>query len=200
MRKEDVAQVTDIDREAFSTQWPPPNYQYELQKRLTYHMVIFDGEKTVNKPEVKPSRFKWLLRPFRFFSDRLQPSGHYIIGFIGLWILADEAHVISIAVREAYRQRGIGELLLISGISLAMELKTRIVTLEVRASNVAAQSLYAKYGFSRAGVRRSYYTDNREDGVLMSTQDITSAPFKAGLQHLRQVHSRKWGVTLKQIS
>jgi len=199
MRKEDVAQVTEIDREAFSTQWPPPNYQHELQRRLTYYMVAFDDEKTFSKPEVKPSRPGWLFSLCRFFSNKLPPSGHYIVGFVGLWILADEAHITSIAVREAYRRWGIGELLLISGISLAMELKARIVTLEVRASNGDAQNLYAKYDFTQVGVRRGYYMDNREDGVLMSTEDITLAPFQARLQHLSQVHSDKWGMTLNQV-
>ncbi|MFC1990445.1 GNAT family N-acetyltransferase [Chloroflexota bacterium] len=197
MRKEDVAQVTEIDREAFSTQWPPPNYQHELQRRLTYYMVAFDDEKAVNKPEVKPSRLGGLFSFYPFFSNKPPPSGHYIVGiFI---VGADEAHITSIAAREAYRRRGLGELLLISSISLAMELKARIVTLEVRASNVAAQNLYAKYGFTQVGVRRGYYMDNREDGVLMSTEDITLAPFQTHFQHLMQVHSGKWGMTFNQI-
>lgn len=200
MRKEDVAQVTEIDREAFTTQWPSPNYRQELQKRLTYYMVAFDDEKAANKPETKPSRLGRLFSFYPFFSNKQPlPSGHYIVGFVGLWILADEAHVTSIAVREAYRRRGIGELLLISGINLAMELKARTVTLEVRYSNVAAQNLYARYGFTQVGVRRGYYMDNREDAVIMSTEDITLAPFQARLQHLRQVHHDKWGMALKQV-
>ncbi len=200
MRKEDVAQVTEIDREAFPTQWPPPNYRQELQKRLTYYMVAFDDEKAVNKPEMKPSRLGRLFNLFPFFSNKQPPpSGPYIVGFVGLWILADEAHVTNIAVREVYRQRGIGELLLIFGINLAMELKAHTVTLEVRASNVAAQNLYAKYGFTQVGVRRGYYMDNREDGVLMSTEDITLDTFQARLQHLRQVHYDKWGVALNRV-
>ncbi|MFC1939420.1 ribosomal protein S18-alanine N-acetyltransferase [Chloroflexota bacterium] len=199
MRKEDVTQVSEIDREAFPTQWPPPNFRHDLQRRLTYYMVAFDNDKTVNKPEVKSSGWGRLFGFYPFFNNKSPSTGHYIVGYVGLWVLADEAHITSIAVREAYRQRGIGELLLISGISLATELKARIVTLEVRSSNLSAQNLYAKYSFNQVGVRRGYYPDDREDGILMSTEDITLAPFQAHFQHLRQVHSDKWGITLNQV-
>ncbi len=210
MGKEDVAQVTEIDREAFSTQWPPPNYQHELRNRLAHYIVACDEEKTVDKPEVNASsetvltgpasRLRRLFSRNRFSNSELpSPSKHYIIGFTGFWIMAEEAHITSIAVREAYRRRGIGELLLIAVIDLATELKTRIITLEVRDSNAVARSLYVKYGFTQAGMRRGYYVDNREDGVSMSTQDITSAAFQAQLQQLKQVHSRRLGIAHFQI-
>ncbi len=211
MRKEDVAQVTEIDREAFPTQWPPPNYQHELQNRLAHYIVACDEEKLVEQPKIRASsekgwaglvaRFRWLFSHNHLSSGELSPStGHYISGFAGFWIMDDETHITSIAVREAYRQQGAGELLLISVIDLATKLKARIITLEVRASNTAAQNLYSKYGFTHVGVRRGYYLDNREDALLMSTPDITSAAFQAHLQQLKQVHSRKWEITLSQIA
>jgi len=73
------------------------------------------------------------------------------------------------------------------------------MTLEVRASNLAAQNLYSKYGFTQVGIRRGYYLDNREDGVLMSTESITSAPFQARLQQLREARTRKWGSQLMPV-
>ncbi len=201
MRKEDIAQVNKIDREAFPTQWPPANYEHELQNRLAHYIVACDEERTVEKPEAKASPEKGLLRlvssvrqlfDHDFFSNELPPSGkEYIVGFTGFWIMADEAHITNIAVRELHRRQGIGELLLISTIDLATELNAGIITLEVRASNTAAQSLYSKYGFAQVGVRRGYYTDNREDGILMSTESITSASFQARLQQLKQVHSTR---------
>lgn len=84
--------------------------------------------------------------------------------------------------------------MLISLINLATKLDALFLTLEVRASNTAAQSLYAKYGFAKVGVRRGYYTDNREDGVLMSLEDITSAPVQANLKRLKQAHLKRWGI------
>jgi len=201
MGKEDVSQVTEIDREAFPTQWPPPNYQHELKNRLAHYIVACDKEKPANKPEGEVhsetgstglvSRIKgWFQH--RSFNDELPPtSRHCIIGFAGFWVMADEAHITTIAVREAYRQQGIGELLLMTVIDLAREIKARLVTLEVRASNTMAQDLYAKYGFTKVGVRRNYYIDDREDGIIMSTQDINLETFQANLNELRQAHSRK---------
>ena len=211
MRKEDVAQVTEIDREAFPTQWPPPNYQYELRNRLAHYIVACDDKKIVEQHEVKTpsgksltglaSRLKHLFSRNRLSRHELSPSTeHYILGFAGFWVMADEAHITNIAVREAYRRQGLGELLLIPVIDLARELKARIVTLEVRVSNTGAQNLYGKYGFTQVGVRRGYYTDNREDGLVMSTQDITLATFQAHLEQLKQNHFRKWGITLNQIA
>ena len=210
MRREDIVQVTEIDREAFPTLWPPANYQHELQNRLAHYVVACDRDKTVDEPEVKAvpekgllrlvSRVRQLFNHDRFFGDELPASGRqYISGFSGFWIMADEAHITSIAVREVHLRQGIGELLLIAKLELATEMDARIITLEVRASNTAAQSLYSKYGFTQVGLRRGYYTDNKEDGVLMSTENITSASFQAHLNQLKQAHSRRWGTDLYQV-
>ncbi len=198
MRKEDIHQVTEIDREAFLTLWPPINYQRELENRLAHYIVACDEEERVEEPEMKAipqkgssgllSRLRWFLG-----NEPPPPARQYIFGFAGLWMMAGEAHITNIAVWEKHRRQGIGESLLISLIDLATELNARFITLEVRASNTAAQSLYSKYGFTEAGVRRGYYTDNREDGVLMSLKDITSAPVQANLQRLKQAHSQKMG-------
>lgn len=202
MRKEDIAQVTEIDREAFPTQWPPPNYRQELQNQLAHYIVACDDTETALEPEVKPEKglSRLVSRIKRWFNRNCSPSHEsspsdkqYIVGFAGIWVLADEAHITNLAVRQRYQQRGIGELLLISTIDLAKELKASNMTLEVRASNLAAQNLYRKYGFAQVGIRRNYYIDNKEDGILMSTESITSASFQARLQQLREALARKWG-------
>ena len=210
MCKEDVAQVNDIDREAFPTQWPPPNYQNELRNQLSHYIVVCDKDRPIELPEATNSSekgFNKLTSSLRYLfsrsystSSEMPPSDrHHVVGFSGFWIISGEAHISSIAVREAYRRIGIGELLLISLIGMAAELKARIITLEVRASNTVAQSLYTKYGFARVGVRKAYYVDNREDGIMMTTDDITSAAYKAHLQQLKQENSRKTGVELYQV-
>ena len=200
MCQADLTQVTEIDREAFPTQWPPPNYRHELQNKLAHYIVVSDDTKTFEEPEVKPknglfwlaSRIKrWLNLNRSPDNDSSPVKKQYIIGFAGIWVLADEAHITNIAVRQPYQRQGIGELLLISTIDLAKEMKASIMTLEVRASNLAAQNLYSKYGFTQAGIRRGYYLDNREDGVIMSTEDITSASFQSRLQQLRESVARK---------
>lgn len=206
MRHEDVPQVTGIDREAFPTQWPQPNYRRELGNRLSHYYVVCDGGRPVkqavreesyeNAATGLVSRLRQMFKPGRFSGDG--PSrftSHYIVGFVGFWIMADEAHITSIAVREECRQQGIGEMLMISVMERAMELKARLVTLEVRFSNTAAQNLYTKYGFAKAGVRKGYYTDNREDALMMSTDHINTPEFDAQLQQLKKANSRKTGIS-----
>ena len=211
MRQEDINQVARIDREAFPTMGPPVNYHHELQNPLAHYIVACHKEETVAKSEVEVtpqkglSRLRAKMRRWftygRFFSNEVPSSGRQdIIGFAGFWIMADEAHIINLAVRERHRHRGIGELLLIATIDLASQLNARIITLEVRVSNTAAVNLYGKYGFIQVGLRRAYYVDNKEDAILMSTENITSASFQAHLQQLKQSHSRKWRSPLYQIA
>ncbi|MFC2003003.1 ribosomal protein S18-alanine N-acetyltransferase [Chloroflexota bacterium] len=210
MRREDVAQVAEIDREAFPTLWPPANYLRELDNRLARYIVACDDERTVEQPDVKAASENGFLRLLskarrlfdlgRFFGDELPPSGkEYVVGFAGIWIMADEAHITSIAVRKPYLGWGIGELLLISIFNLATELNARLITLEVRVSNTGAQSLYRKYGFTQVGVRRGYYSDNHEDGLLMSTEEMASAGFQARFEQLKRAHFKKLGSALYQI-
>ncbi|MBI2288583.1 MAG: ribosomal protein S18-alanine N-acetyltransferase [Chloroflexi bacterium] len=203
MRQEDIAQVAKIDREAFSTQLPPPDFHYELRNKVAHYIVACDKAENSSNPVnlEAPSgnnstglsaRLINLFRRRHFVNNELPPtSAEDITGFAGFWVIANEAHITSIAVREAHRHQSIGELLMISVLDRAKELKAHMATLEVRASNAIAQSLYTKYGFTQVGIRRGYYTDNREDGILMSTQDITSAAFQARLQHLKQAYYRK---------
>ncbi len=176
MYQEDVAQVTEIDHEAFPTMWPPANYERELKVSLAHYIAACEDGRPAGGIE-----------------------GQYIVGFAGLWMMADEAHITNIAVRQGYQRRGIGEHLLIAMISLAMEQTARTLTLEVRASNTAAQKLYHKYGLTQVDIRRSYYTDDREDALVMAVEDITGAVFQKRLRQLEKAHSRKWGIALYHI-
>jgi ribosomal-protein-alanine N-acetyltransferase len=210
MRKEDIPQVNEIDREAFPTLWPPANYQRELNNQLAHYIVACDEEKRVEplEPKATPQkgfpRLTAKLRQFfnhdYFFGDELPSGEQYIFGFAGFWIMAGEAHITNIAVREQYQRQGMGELMLISLIDLAIELDAHLITLEVRASNTTAQNLYSKYGFIQVGLRRGYYTDNREDGVLMTLEDITSDPVQSNLQQLKKAHAQKWRITATLLS
>jgi len=207
MCKEDISQVTEIDHEAFSTQWPPTNYKRELQNQLAHYIVACDETKTVAKPPAPDKGLYGLIFRIRRWLDHNRLSVNeptltkrqYIVGFAGIWVMADEAHITNIAVRRSYQRRGLGELLLFSLFDLAKELKTDIMTLEVRSSNVAAQNLYFKCAFTEVGTRRGYYTDNREDGLIMSTESIASASFQAQLKQIKQSHHKKWGTANRQL-
>ena len=107
-----------------------------------------------------------------------------IVGYSGSWQLVDEIHIATIVSHPAIRRRGIGELLLAVIFQRATEKKAKTVTLEVRPSNQAAQNLYTKYGFIKTGLRKNYYPDNGEDGIIMATPALDSAAYQAFLQSL----------------
>ena len=103
---------------------------------------------------------------------------HRTVGYTGMWVILDEAHVTTIAVDPLYRRRRIGERLLITLIEEALKRGARWITLEVRKSNAGAQDLYRKYGFKDIGVRKAYYSDNREDAIVMWTGNLWEEAFQ----------------------
>lgn len=94
-------------------------------------------------------------------------EGEVTIGYGGMWIIIDEAHVTNVAVHPDFRGRKLGESLLRRLMAEAVASGARKMTLEVRVSNDRALGLYRKLGFRDVGVRRGYYTDNKEDALIM---------------------------------
>ncbi|MFO7264304.1 MAG: ribosomal protein S18-alanine N-acetyltransferase [Bacillota bacterium] len=90
-----------------------------------------------------------------------------IVGFGGMWILVDEAHITNVAVHPQVQGRRLGWLLMVTLMMKAIALGAQRMTLEVRVSNVKAQNLYRKLGFTVTGVRPKYYSDNMEDALIM---------------------------------
>lgn len=90
-----------------------------------------------------------------------------ILGYCGAWIVIDEAHVTNVAILPEYRGKKLGEALLQKMMSMAREMGAKSMTLEVRVTNHVAQSLYRKLGFHDGGIRKNYYSDNQEDGLVM---------------------------------
>lgn len=90
-----------------------------------------------------------------------------IIGYVGAWVVIDEAHITNVAILPSYRGKKLGEALLRKMMSVAKDMGARSMTLEVRVTNNVAQSLYRKLGFQNGGIRKNYYTDNQEDALVM---------------------------------
>jgi len=90
-----------------------------------------------------------------------------IIGYGGMWIIIDEAHITNVAVHPDYRRKKVGEALMLHLIAQALIKGALRMTLEVRPSNISAQKLYQRMGFEAAGRRRGYYTDTKEDAIIM---------------------------------
>ena len=198
MTPDDLPEVTEIDREGFPNQWPPADYQYDLKNRLAHYTVACDPAVVVS-PRPVADRGGWLRRLLgRPPAEAPTDPRHLIVGFVGFWVMAGEAHITSIAVRTKYRRRGIGELLLIASIEQAMAFNADVVTLEVRASNTGAQALYLKHGFNEVGVRKGYYLDRgpsgdtRENALIMTTADIKSTAYREKFEQLKQAHTERW--------
>lgn len=190
MTMADVPRVVEIERLAYTTPWPPSAYRKELQDNpLAHYIVLCDSALQPPAPDASAGSTPRRSFPLSLLPGRPAPSvsgpPSATIGFAGLWLMVDEAHITTIALHPRYRGRGLGELMLSSLIQIAYSISARSMTLEVRVTNAVAQNLYRKYGFQEAGVRRRYYSDNNEDALIMWTEPIHSAPFIERFEGLR---------------
>jgi ribosomal-protein-alanine N-acetyltransferase len=108
-----------------------------------------------------------------------------IVGYGGMWLMVDEAHITTFAIHPGWRRQRIGERLLLAFLDLARDRHAREATLEVRLSNLPARRLYEKYGFRPVGLRPRYYTDNNEDALIMTTEPLSDARFRDRIERLR---------------
>lgn len=115
-----------------------------------------------------------------------QAPAEPIVGFAGMWVMYDEAHVTTIGVDSPWRGRGLGELLLQAMFDEALRRRAGWLTLEVRVSNDAAQALYRKYGLATQGTRRRYYSDNDEDALIMWSRALADPDYLAEIGTLRR--------------
>jgi ribosomal-protein-alanine N-acetyltransferase len=207
MQLEDIAQVIEIERESFPTMWPPTAYKRELeQNRLAHYLLAVERNETfapildAERPE-HPGAVGRLFGEIRQIlhaaEERelppLEERAELVIGVVGVWMLPDEAHIVTIAVRESHRRRGIAELLLIRAIDLARAKEQGLVTLECRVSNGPALSLYDKYGFRKVGLRPRYYSDNREDAYVLTLDYVLTRRFRERFIEFKAAHERRWG-------
>ena len=117
--------------------------------------------------------FEQELRGNRLARYLVARAGDAVVGFAGLWLMVDEAHITTFSVHPDWRRQGIGRQLLVSLVELAIEISARRMTLEVRVSNEAARALYRSFGFEVTGRRPRYYTDDHEDALVMTTPELT---------------------------
>jgi [ribosomal protein S18]-alanine N-acetyltransferase len=192
----DIPRVVEIERLAYTTPWPPSAYRKELEENQhAYYVVLRDTDYLKHPaPDIDPGTLPAPLRrpfPLSLLPSRIPshqtPHLASIVGFAGMWLMLDEAHITTIAIHPEYRSRGLGELELNSLIGIAYEINAQRVTLEVRVSNTVAQNLYRKYGFMVVGTRRRYYSDNNEDAYIMTTDNITTPSYRDFYVRLREL-------------
>jgi ribosomal-protein-alanine N-acetyltransferase len=97
-----------------------------------------------------------------------------LVGFGGIWLMVDEAHVTTMAVLPEHRRAGVATALLLELLQEARRGGARVATLDVRVSNVDAQRLYRAFGFIEVGRRVRYYDDNGEDALIMTTAELAN--------------------------
>ena len=225
LRKKDIAEVVEIEREAFSPMWVTSPFKRDLNnKHASYLVAVLEPDPAEpdpiapgpaesgnpspepgNNAAAPPSRSE--TAPLRSWLSRLAgrfrltaappepppPENPAIAGYVSVWYQGDEAHIVEIAVRETLRGNGIGELLLIGSLRAAVARGSRVMTLEARVSNFIAQRLYEKYNFQSVGIRKGYYSDNREDAVIMTTTPINVAEYRRLFRTLQETWESRWG-------
>ena len=180
MTEADIPQVYAIDHECFPAESmfrPYSSYGREMHNSMAHYIVAC----VPSRQRSEHMRRSWMRRLLSGGSLSTSPATtrqDLLVGFAGFWVMLDEAHIIAIAVRKPYRRQAIGEGLLLCVIDMATSLRTRLLTLEVRASNHPAQQMYLKHGFHVVGKRPRYYSDNQEDAVLMSIEDLQDPEFR----------------------
>jgi [ribosomal protein S18]-alanine N-acetyltransferase len=112
--------------------------------------------------------------------------GRDVVGYAGLMISGDDAHITTIAVDPTHHRHKVGTRLLLVLTREALARGARHMTLEVRLSNHAAQDLYRRFGFGPVGVRRNYYQETNEDALVMWVHEIDSGDYGALLAALER--------------
>lgn len=160
MRLSDIGAVVAIDRLSFDVAWSAQAYHFEVNESNYSHMVVLEDARPMAKPK------STLERIIRSVSGG-GLSDVEILGYGGLWNIAGEAHISTIAVHPRHRGNGYGELLLAGMMTRSVRLRAAYVILEVRVSNSIAQSLYRKYGFETKTIKERYYQSDGEDAYEM---------------------------------
>ena len=146
MQLDDLEQVLVIDKLSFSQPWPASSFKFELNENASSLCHVADLVVAEGKRQ--------------------------LVGMSVVWMIVDEAHIATIAVHPDYRRRGVARKLLKEALRASIERGALSATLEVRATNEAAQSLYRDFGFDVIGRRPGYYKNNAEDALLMSVYDL----------------------------
>lgn len=149
-----------------------------MHKTLRFEAIAESHISAVLEIEQQSNNSAWSERSFRNELDH--PHGIFlcafvegkVVGYGGVWLVIDEAHVTTLAIDPAFRRQGIGARLIAELLTRARDRGMECATLEVRASNVAAIKLYEKIGFVAASVRKGYYPDNKEDALVMWLHDL----------------------------
>jgi len=174
MKPAHLTAVMAIERQSFALPWPASAYQHEItHNEMAHYYVLCQREWECLSPAAARPASAWQCLRSSIWRPAT-PREEVVLGYGGFWMMADEAHISTLATRPDVRGRGLGALLMLSLLDEARRLEAALVTLEVRVSNAAARALYTKYGFEPVGRRKNYYQDNGEDAMIMTTPPLAS--------------------------
>ena len=160
MEHGDIRSVRRIESVAYDDAWPARIFETELENGFAQYRVAVEHSEAAGG-------LRGLL-PGGGPSDR-------IVGFMGLWYMIDQVHLVTIAVAPDRQGDGIGQRLLLECLDLALEAELDEVVLELRVSNTRAQRLYEYFGFRQVGTLKDYYKDNHEDAAVMLSGSLLAA-------------------------
>lgn len=153
---------------------------------LILRKMTVDDVQAVVDLDQKSFSLPWPERSFRFELTDNPASRCWvaeldgrIVGMIVVWLIADEAHIATLATHPDHRRQGIGTRLLAHALRQMIQDGARNSFLEVRESNLAAQEMYRKFGYEVSGRRRRYYRDNNEDAILMNLDSLNAGRWMA---------------------
>jgi ribosomal-protein-alanine N-acetyltransferase len=160
---------------------------------VTIEPMTLDDVPAVHRIERASFPVPW---PDYAFRQELQTNrmAHYLVvragteavAYGGMWLMVDEAHITTFAVLPLWRRRGIGGRLMLALTCVARDLGARVMTLEVRLSNLPARALYVRFGFRPVGLRPRYYSDNGEDALIMTTEPLSSPGMIGRIEQVEQ--------------
>ena len=101
-----------------------------------------------------------------------------VVGYLGYWQILEEAHITAVGVEPEYRKKKLAQRMLCYMLDQCTEKNIQWITLEVKASNIAAQKLYEKFNFAVMGRRKNYYQAEKEDALIMWTEKITAPDYQ----------------------
>lgn len=186
MRVPDIAAVERIEAASLPHPWPAGAFRHELEANphARYVVAALAGEAPTPRRAAAGAAPSDVSMPTPAGGDAAGEVSP-VVGFAGLWMQFDEAHLSLMAVAPAFRRHGIGARLVARMLEEAMAAGAACMTLEVRAGNVSAQRLYARFGFAVVGERRAYYPDNDEDALIMTTPPLGDRAWRQRFERIR---------------
>lgn len=153
----DIPAVVELENRSTDERWTAGAYEHEITNNKSAHYLLLEGEDGA------------------------------VLGFGGLWLQFDQAHIVTVVVAPELRRQGYGQRLVLALLALAEKEAMDDCTLEVRKSNEPARALYRGLGFFEVGIRKGYYLDNKEDAVIMTTEPFATEGYRRRISEVTGV-------------